>query len=163
AMEYVPGRTLRDLLNSRGRLSAREALDVMAGGLGGLAAAHDAGIAHRDGKPENVLLSDSGAVKAADFGLARLLGRTSQSTPGLRPAGDARWAPETSREPQRRPGDAGQFLDAVTGVRHGLPPDGAPVPAGGGLTVPPAGDFLDPPAGGFPVPAGSGFPAAPAT
>ena len=67
AMEYVPGRTLRDLLNSRGRLSAREALDVMAGVLGGLAAAHDAGIAHRDVKPENVLLNDSGAVKVASL------------------------------------------------------------------------------------------------
>ena len=44
AMEYVPGRTLRDLLNSRGRLSPYEALDIMAGVLGGLAAAHDAGM-----------------------------------------------------------------------------------------------------------------------
>src|ERR1700745_1150843 len=52
AMEYVPGRTLRDLLNSRGRLSPHEALDVMAGVLGGLAAAHDAGIPHRAGQSE---------------------------------------------------------------------------------------------------------------
>ena len=82
AMEYVPGRTLRDLLNSRGRLSPREALDIMAGVLGGLAAAHDAGIAHRDVKPENVLLSDSGAVKVADFGLARLLAGRARPRPG---------------------------------------------------------------------------------
>jgi serine/threonine-protein kinase len=229
-MEYVPGRTLRDLLNSRGRLSPREALDIMAGVLGGLAAAHDAGIAHRDVKPENVLLNDSGAVKVADFGLARLLAGVSQTksgmiigtaaylapeqvaggvadartdvyaagvmlfelltgrqphtgdtplavaykhvnevvpppssaVPGLPPALDALVALATSRDPGLRPGDAGEFLGAVTGVRHGLPPDGTPVPAADGLTVPPAGDFLDPPAGGFPVPAGSGFPAAPA-
>jgi serine/threonine-protein kinase len=231
AMEHVPGRTLRDLLNSRGRLSPREALDVMAGVLGGLAAAHDAGIAHRDVKPENVLLSDSGTVKVADFGLARLLAGVSQTktgmiigtaaylapeqvagaaadartdvyaagvmlfelltgrqphtgdtplavaykhvnevvpppssaVPGLPPALDALVALATSRDPELRPGDAGQFLRAVTGVRQGLPPDGAPAPATGGVAVPPAGDFLDPPAGGFPVPAGSGFPAAPAT
>ncbi len=231
AMEYVPGRTLRDLLNSRGRLSPHEALDIMAGVLGGLAAAHDAGIAHRDVKPENVLLSDSGAVKVADFGLARLLAGVSQTksgmiigtaaylapeqvaggaadartdvyaagvmlfelltgrqphtgdtplavaykhvheavpppssaVPGLPPALDTLVALATSRDPDLRPGDAGQFLGAVTGVRHGLPPDGTAAPAADGLPVPPAGDFLDPPAGGFPVPAGSGFPAAPAT
>jgi eukaryotic-like serine/threonine-protein kinase len=231
AMEYVPGRTLRDLLNSRGRLSPHEALDVMAGVLGGLAAAHDAGIAHRDVKPENVLLNDSGAIKVADFGLARLLTGVSQTksgmiigtaaylapeqvagqtadartdvyaagvmlfelltgrqphtgdtplavaykhvnevvpppssaVPGLPPALDALVALATSRDPELRPGDAGQFLDAVTGVRQSLPPDGAPAPAADGLSVRPAGDFLDPPAGGFPVPAGSGFPAAPPT
>ena len=47
----------------------------MDGVLAGLAAAHDAGITHRDVKPENVLITDSGAVKVADFGLARLLAR----------------------------------------------------------------------------------------
>ena len=94
AMEYVPGRTLRDLLNSRGRLGAREALDIMAGVLGGLAAAHDAGIAHRDVKPENVLLNDSGAVKVADFGLARLLVQTSQTKTGMIIGTAAYLAPE---------------------------------------------------------------------
>jgi serine/threonine-protein kinase len=87
----------------------------------------------------------------------------SSAVPGLPPALDALVALATSRDPELRPGDAGQFLRAVTGVRQGLPPDGAPAPATGGVAVPPAGDFLDPPAGGFPVPAGSGFPAAPAT
>lgn len=71
AMEYVPGRTLRQLLNERGRLGARESLDIMTGVLSGLAAAHQAGLVHRDVKPENVLLTSSGEVKVADFGLAR--------------------------------------------------------------------------------------------
>ena len=66
----------------------------MAGVLGGLAAAHDAGIAHRDVKPENVLLSDSGAVKVADFGLARLLVQTSQTKTGMIIGTAAYLAPE---------------------------------------------------------------------
>ncbi|HEX9552157.1 MAG TPA: PASTA domain-containing protein [Streptosporangiaceae bacterium] len=94
AMEYVPGRTLRQLLNERGRLSAREALDIMAGVLTGLAAAHDAGFAHRDVKPENVLLAASGAVKVADFGLARSVAGTVQTKGGMIIGTAAYLAPE---------------------------------------------------------------------
>ena len=67
AMEYVPGQTLRDLLNERGRLRPREALDIMDGVLAGLAAAHDAGLAHRDVKPENVLLTAFAFGKGRGF------------------------------------------------------------------------------------------------
>jgi eukaryotic-like serine/threonine-protein kinase len=71
AMEHVPGSTLRDLLEARGTLTAREALDVLEPVLDALSAAHRAGIVHRDVKPENVLLTEDGRVKVADFGLAR--------------------------------------------------------------------------------------------
>ncbi len=77
-MEYVPGSTLRDLLNERGALTAGEALSVLEPLLEALAAAHRAGVVHRDVKPENVLLTDDGRVKVADFGLARAAS-TSQS------------------------------------------------------------------------------------
>ncbi|MFE2722964.1 Stk1 family PASTA domain-containing Ser/Thr kinase [Kitasatospora sp. NPDC059327] len=73
AMEYVPGRTLRDLLRDRGALSIRAGLDILEPVLAALGAAHRAGLVHRDVKPENVLITDGGLVKVADFGLVRVL------------------------------------------------------------------------------------------
>jgi eukaryotic-like serine/threonine-protein kinase len=186
AMEYVPGRTLRELLRERGRLSPREALDIIEGVLAGLAAAHEAGIVHRDVKPENVLLAKNNLVKVADFGLARAAAAASRTksgmiigtaaylapeqvtrstsdartdvyaagimlfelltgtqphtggtpldvaykhvndvipapsavVPGLPPGVDALVALATSREPDRRPADAGQFLHAIADGRR---------------------------------------------
>jgi eukaryotic-like serine/threonine-protein kinase len=198
AMEYVPGRTLRQLLDEHGRLSPREALDIMAGVLTGLDAAHSAGLAHRDVKPENVLMTASGAVKVADFGLARAVSGAVQTKggmiigtaaylapeqvsggvsdartdvyaagimlfelltgaqphtgdtpldvaykhvnesvpapsavlPGLHGSLDARVAMATSRDPDLRPADAGQFLRAVAEVGDRYPLSGsAQVPA----------------------------------
>ena len=94
AMEYVPGRTLRDLLNEQGSLRPREALDIMEGVLGGLGAAHAAGLAHRDVKPENVLLTAGHDVKVADFGLARMLAGTSHTKTGMLIGTAAYLAPE---------------------------------------------------------------------
>jgi serine/threonine-protein kinase len=70
-MEYLPGITLRDLLQEHPVLTTGQTLDIMEAVLAGLAAAHKAGIVHRDLKPENVLLADDGRIKIGDFGLAR--------------------------------------------------------------------------------------------
>ncbi len=85
AMEYVPGRTVRDVLREHGKLSAEQALTILDPVLQALEAAHRAGFVHRDVKPENVLLTDDGRVKVADFGLARAISAATSSaaTQGL--------------------------------------------------------------------------------
>ncbi|MGO9292357.1 MAG: protein kinase domain-containing protein [Streptosporangiaceae bacterium] len=93
-LEYVPGRSLRELLTERGRLEPDEALDIIEGVLAGLAVAHQAGIAHRDVKPENVLLTNSGGVKVADFGLARAVAGTEHTKTGVIIGTAAYLAPE---------------------------------------------------------------------
>jgi serine/threonine protein kinase/beta-lactam-binding protein with PASTA domain len=88
-MEYVRGRTLREVLAERRRLQPQEALAIMEQMLAAIAAAHRAGLVHRDVKPENVLVAESpgeshnlidGVVKVADFGLARAVEASADET-----------------------------------------------------------------------------------
>src|SRR6266581_4461543 len=74
-LEFVRGKSLRDWLN-RGAIPLPQVFAVMHGVLQALDYAHRHAIVHRDMKPENVLISDEGAVKVADFGIARLLDDT---------------------------------------------------------------------------------------
>lgn len=72
-MELVEGGTLRELLIERGPMPPHAVAAVLGPVLGGLAVAHQEGLVHRDVKPENVLISDDGEVKIADFGLVRAI------------------------------------------------------------------------------------------
>jgi eukaryotic-like serine/threonine-protein kinase len=83
-MEYVAGQTLRDVLNREAPMAPSRALAIMEPVFAALAAAHDAGLVHRDVKPENVLISERGQIKVADFGLAKAISsQTSTATQGL--------------------------------------------------------------------------------
>ncbi len=70
-MEYVRGKTLRDVVRERGPLPAHEAARIVAQVAAALDAAHEAGVIHCDVKPANVILTDQGTAKLADFGIAR--------------------------------------------------------------------------------------------
>ena len=71
SMEHFPGRTLADVMQTRGPLPLAELRDILGQVCDGLAAAHDAGVIHRDLKPHNVLVGERRAVKIIDFGLAK--------------------------------------------------------------------------------------------
>ncbi|HVV30623.1 MAG TPA: Stk1 family PASTA domain-containing Ser/Thr kinase [Mycobacteriales bacterium] len=70
-MEYVAGRTLRDVLAEDGRLLPRRAMEIVAEVTSALEYSHRAGIVHRDIKPGNVMLTPTGEIKVMDFGIAR--------------------------------------------------------------------------------------------
>ena len=70
-MELVEGITLKEYISKKGKLSVREATSIAIQVCMGLAAAHQAGIVHRDVKPQNIIISTDGKVKVTDFGIAR--------------------------------------------------------------------------------------------
>jgi eukaryotic-like serine/threonine-protein kinase len=78
-MEYIEGRSLADILRSEGPLHPQRAAEVASDIAAALGFAHRNGVVHRDVKPGNVLISPSGQVKVADFGIARALGADPES------------------------------------------------------------------------------------
>jgi serine/threonine-protein kinase len=70
-MEYVQGRSVRELLNAGGKLAPAQAAEILRQTLSALEHAHARGIVHRDLKPENILITRDGVVKLTDLGLAR--------------------------------------------------------------------------------------------
>ena len=75
-MEYVDGKTLKQVLKQRGHLSITEVIDIMLQVTDGMAHAHDAYIIHRDIKPQNIMILSNGMIKITDFGVATALNST---------------------------------------------------------------------------------------
>lgn len=75
-MEYIDGRTLKQLTQKRGALTVTEVVDIMTQLTNGLSTAHEAYIIHRDIKPQNIMILDNGMIKITDFGIAMTLNAT---------------------------------------------------------------------------------------
>ena len=75
-MEYVEGKTLKQLLKKRGSLTITEVIDIMSQLTDGMAHAHDSYIIHRDIKPQNIMILENGMIKITDFGIAMALNST---------------------------------------------------------------------------------------
>lgn len=72
-MEYVNGKTLKNLIKKRGALTIPEVIDIMLQVTSGISHAHDSYIIHRDIKPQNIMILDNGMIKITDFGIAMAL------------------------------------------------------------------------------------------
>jgi serine/threonine-protein kinase len=131
-MELIEGGTLRELLAERGPMPPHAVVAVLRPVLGGLAAAHRAGLVHRDVKPENVLISDDGDVKIADFGLVRAVAAAGITSTSVILGTAAYLSPE-----QVRDGNAGPRSDVYSAgiLTYELLTGGAPFTGDSPLSV----------------------------
>ncbi|MGH2385131.1 MAG: protein kinase domain-containing protein, partial [Candidatus Limnocylindria bacterium] len=96
-MELIEGRDLSAVLHERGALSVDDAVRVAIGVAGALEVAHRKGIVHRDVKPGNILITDSGDVKVTDFGIARAVAEASMTVTGTTLGSVHYFSPEQAR------------------------------------------------------------------
>ena len=104
-MEYLPSRTLAELLAAEGPLDPRRAAHLGAQAADGLAAAHARGVVHRDVKPGNILVTDDDRAKITDFGIALITGDPRLTQTGLVIGTPSYFSPEAARGGE--PGPAG--------------------------------------------------------
>jgi serine/threonine protein kinase/predicted negative regulator of RcsB-dependent stress response len=132
AMEFVDGQTLRAWLAQKKR-SDDEVLEAFLQAGRGLAAAHEAGLVHRDFKPENVLVGRDGRVRVSDFGLARELGAATST-----PSREALALPSPDGSPRREEGAVDAHASLEQTAKPATPAVAALVTATGALVGTPA-------------------------
>ena len=93
-MEFVRGQTLQDIIDHVGPFSPQRAADLCMQVLAALEHAHSAGVVHRDLKPGNLMLTESGSIKIMDFGIARVDGSAHLTSAGAMMGTPAYMAPE---------------------------------------------------------------------
>jgi serine/threonine protein kinase len=124
-MEYVPSLSLSQLLEEQGTLPPQEAARIGMHVASALAAAHAAGIVHRDVKPGNVLLGEDGTVKITDFGISRAQGDSTVTATGMLAGTPAYLAPEIAKGHDPTPSSDVFSLGATLyAAVEGIPPFG---------------------------------------
>ncbi len=130
-MEYVPSRSLQQVVDANGPLPPAEVARIGTQVAAALAAAHRAGIVHRDVKPGNVLMADDGSAKITDFGISHAFDDSTLTSTGMVTGTPAYLAPEVAR------GAASDFASDVysLGATLYMAVEGRP-PVGAGETNP---------------------------
>ena len=124
-MEYLQSRNLSAILEERGPMPFQEAARIGSLAASALAAAHAAGIVHRDIKPGNVLIGRDGAVKITDFGISRALGDVAVTKTGMLAGTPAYLAPELARGAEPAPpSDVFSLGATIYAMTEGEPPFG---------------------------------------
>jgi serine/threonine protein kinase len=124
-IEYLPSRSLSAVLAERGTLPPEETARIGAEVVAALAAAHEAGIVHRDVKPGNVLIGHNGKVKITDFGISRAAGDVAVTKTGMLAGTLAYLAPELARGADPDPAaDMFSFGATLYAMMEGQPPFG---------------------------------------
>jgi tRNA A-37 threonylcarbamoyl transferase component Bud32 len=125
-MQYLPSRSLSVVIHERGALSPAEVARIGAEIGAALAAAHGVGIVHRDVKPGNVLIDESGSAKLTDFGISHALGDVTLTSTGMVTGTPAFLAPEVARGERSTPSSDVFSLGATLyAALEGQPPFGA--------------------------------------
>ena len=107
-LEYINGKTLRDLMDECGKLRPRQAVGIVCDVLDGLAHAHKRGLIHRDVKPQNIMITDSGCIKLTDFGIAKFTGSATKTYGGKEALGSVYYiSPEQAK---------GELVDAQADI-----------------------------------------------
>ena len=124
-MEYLPSRSLADFIDDGTVLPPERLARIGSHIAGALAAAHNAGIVHRDVKPANVLLAEDGTAKLTDFGISRAVGDTTVTATGILAGTPAYLAPEVAQghDPTWR-GDVYSLGATLYTAAEGEPPHG---------------------------------------